>query len=129
VNYYRRAFLPAAVVGIGLTCAGCGSLPAYEGEHRENRELAQIVGDSHFVRLPVTIYIRSVDETELGLMDRGVFVLPGVHDLLIDCTVTESQRTSRHHLHVEVDAGVKYRVVADTGPGNRECKDVQLVSL
>jgi hypothetical protein len=55
-------------------------------------------------------------------------VLPGEHSLLIDCTVTESKQTRRHHLDVDVDAGVKYRLVANTGPGNRECTDVQLVA-
>ena len=123
------ALRPAIVVGISLTCAACASIDAYEGDQRSRRELAEIVGDSHFVKLPVTILIRRVDDTDLGVMDRGALVLPGEHDLLIDCTVTESQRTSRHHLHIEVDAGVKYRLVADTSPGNRDCREVKIVSL
>jgi hypothetical protein len=126
---FLRAFRPALVVGVSLTCAGCASIKAYEGDPRPRRELAEIVGDSHFGSLPVAIYIRRVDETEVGLMDRSALVLPGEHDLLIDCTVTESQRTSRHHLHVAVDAGVKYRLVADTSPGNRDCREVEMVSL
>ena len=109
--------------------AACESLAVYDGDHRPKGELAQILGDSRInAGLPIAIVIRSVDETELGLRYRGALVLPGEHDLLIDCTVTESHHISRHHLHVDVDAGVKYRVVADTGPGNRECRDVQLVS-
>jgi hypothetical protein len=55
-------------------------------------------------------------------------VLPGAHTLLIDCTVTESRHTSRHHLDVEVSAGGKYRLVAQTGQANRECVEVQLIS-
>jgi hypothetical protein len=124
-----RTFGAVSLFGIGLLLMACEALDIYEGEHRPKAELAEIVADSHISGLlPVTILIRRVDAEDLGIRYRGARVLPGEHDLLIDCTVTESQRTSRHHLHVDVDAGVKYRVVANTGPGNRECTDVQLVA-
>ena len=126
-NRYPR--LPLVLLGIGLMLTACESLSVYDGEHRPSDQLAQIVGDTRLSgSLPVTILIRRVDGQDLGVRYRGAFVLPGEHDLLIDCTVTESQHTSRHHLHVDVDAGVKYRVVANTGPGNRECTDVQIVA-
>lgn len=125
---YRKAMV-FAMLGIGLTLNACESLDAYDGEHRRRDEVALILGDTHLGgRLPVVAVIRRVDKEDLSLRYRGAYVLPGEHDLLIDCTVTESQRTSRHHLHVDVDAGVKYRVVADTRAGNQECADVQLVA-
>ena len=121
------------VTRIGFACflfalSGCESVHLYEGKRQPTDQLAQIQGDTRLSgSLPLTLVIRKVDDEELGFRYRGAYVLPGEHDLLIDCTVTESKHTSRHHLHVDVDAGVKYRLVASTGPGNRSCDDVQLV--
>src|SRR5882757_6696638 len=119
---YRSRLPPLMFVGMGLMLTACESLAVYDGRYRSKGELAQILGDPRInAGLPVTAVIRRIDEEEVGLRYRGVLVLPGEHDLLIDCTVTESHHISRHHLHVDVDAGVKYRIVANTGPGNREC--------
>jgi hypothetical protein len=126
-NYSIRG-APWLVVGIGLILTACESIHLYEGDKRPIKELAQIAGHMRISgSLPVTVALRRVDEDELGLRYRGAYVLPGDHDLLIDCTVTDSKQTSRHHLRVDVDAGVKYRLVASTGPGNRSCDNVQLV--
>ena len=120
--------VPLLALGVTLMLSACESVHLYEGDRRPTKELAQIAGNTRLSgSLPVTVAIRSVDEEELGVRYRGAYVLPGDHDLLIDCTVTESKHTSRHHLRVDVDAGVKYRLVASTGPGNRSCEDVQLV--
>ncbi len=120
--------VPFWSLGIGLMLSACESMHLYEGNRQPSKELAQITGDSRISgSLPVSIQLRSVDERALGVRYRGVYVLPGEHDLLIDCTVTESKQTTRHHLHVDVDAGVKYRLVASTTPGNRSCGDIQLV--
>jgi hypothetical protein len=109
--------------------AGCQSLRAYDGPQLQESELAHITGDSRFAYgVPLSIILRKVDGMEVGSRYNGVNVLPGTHSLLIDCTVTESKHISRHHLDVDVYAGVKYRLVADTGAGNRECVEVQLVS-
>lgn len=119
--------LPVLIFGVSLMTAACESQAVYEGARRPKSELAHVVGDTRLSSgLPVAIILRSVDDEELGLRYRGAWLLPGEHDLLIDCTVTESKRTSRHHLHVELDAGVKYKLVASTRPGNQECADVQL---
>ena len=119
---------PLSIVVIGLTLAGCGSVRIYEGPSRSARDVAHIAGDSRIAGAPLSVILRQVDDQDLGLLYSGVEVLPGEHSLLIDCTVTESKQTSRHHLDVDVDAGVKYRIVGTTGPGNRECTDVQLIS-
>jgi len=125
-----RQRAPWAWFVVCLTLVGCQSLRGYDGPRLPDSELAHIVGDSRAAYgIPLSIILRRVDNLDLGWGDSGVNVLPGAHSLLIDCTVTESQRTSRHHLDVEVYAGVKYRLVADTGPGNRECVAVQLVSV
>jgi hypothetical protein len=120
--------IPVVVLIVGLIVSGCESLHLYEGDKRPREQLALITGDSRLSgSLPIRAVIRRVDEEDLGMRFQGVYVLPGDHDLLIDCTVTESKSTSRHHLRVDVDAGVKYRLVANTGPGNRSCNEVELV--
>lgn len=124
-----RAWLPAGALLGCLMLAGCETLRMYEGERLAARDVASIVGDSRIAGAPVSIVLRRIDGVELGMRYRGVEVLPGAHTLLIDCTVTESKHTSRHRLDVEVDPGVKYRLVANTGRGNRECVDVQMVSV
>jgi hypothetical protein len=126
-------FAPLIRISVGLTLsvivAGCMSVRAYDGPRREARELAHVVGSMHVTAgEPVSIILRRIDDVDLGLGDRGADALPGTHSLLIDCTVTESKHTSRHHLDVDADAGVKYRLVADTGPNNRECVEVRMVS-
>lgn len=127
----KRKFIrptPAVLLVVGLISSGCEALHVYEGDKRPREQLALITGDSRLSgSLPVRAVIRRVDDEELGLRYQGAYVLPGDHDLLIDCTITESNSTSRHHLHVDVDAGVKYRLVASTGPGNRTCTDIELV--
>jgi hypothetical protein len=121
---------PCVWLIVGLTLVGCESLRSYEGPQRPDSELAHIAGDFRVTTgAPLSVILRRVDSVDLGLRYNGVDVLPGAHSLLIDCTVTESKHTSRHHLDVDVYAGVKYRLVANTGPGNRECVDVQLVSV
>jgi hypothetical protein len=112
---------------VGLMLSGCGTMQAYDGEKRTRDELAHIVGDWR-VRAggPLSLILRRVDENDVGLRYSGADVLPGTHRLLVDCTVSETGRVSRHELNVELFEGVKYRLRADTGPGNRECSDVRL---
>jgi hypothetical protein len=119
---------PLLIFIVGLTMIGCASQRGYEGPSQSASDVAHIAGDSRIAGAPLSVILRRVDDLDLGLWYSGVDVLPGEHTLLIDCTVTESKQTSRHHLDVDVDAGVKYRIVAATTPGNRECMDVQLVS-
>jgi hypothetical protein len=116
---------------VGLTLCGCGTMRAYDGESRTDEELAHIAGDWR-VRsgAPLSLILRRVDESDLGLRYSGVEVLPGQHRLLVDCTVSATagmtDRVTRHELNVELYAGTHYRLAADTGPGNRECSNVRL---
>lgn len=127
----RLAWFHAFVLGLSATVLlpGCRSLQAYDGS-RPRSEIAKIIGNMRLTAgEPVSVVIRRVDDTDVGLTYNSVSVLPGPHSLLIDCTVTESKATSRHHLTVNVEAGATYRLVASTRPGNRECADVQAVSV
>jgi hypothetical protein len=113
---------------VGLMLAACQSLKTYDGPKLPRDEVARIWGDLRIsAGAPMSLILRRVGAMDLGLRYRGVNVLPGQHDVLIDCTVTESRHISRHHLTVEVAAGRTYRFEADTSPGNRECANVRLV--
>ena len=50
------------------------------------------------------------------------------HSLLVDCVVQETGNTSRYELNVEVYAGERYRLVPETGPGQRDCVAVHMES-
>ena len=70
--------------------------------------------------------LRQVDETPLNLGQNSVDILPGRHRLLVDCRIAETQNVSRHAIDVEVASGRRYKLVAETGPGLRECTQVTL---
>ncbi len=115
---------------LGLALAGCSTMQAYEGERRSRNDLAHIVGDWRLrAGAPLSVILRRVDEIEVGLRYSAAGVLPGQHQLLVDCTVAATGHISRYELDVEVDAGARYRLVADTAAGNRECGAVQLERL
>ncbi|HTE41683.1 MAG TPA: hypothetical protein VK629_12685 [Steroidobacteraceae bacterium] len=111
-----------------VSTVGCQTLQAYDGSKLRDNEVARVEGDlSLAAGAPISVILRRIDELDLGLLQSGAKVLPGEHDVLIDCTVTESKHTSRHHLTIDVAAGRKYRFVAETARGNRECSAVQLI--
>ena len=116
---------------VGLLCAlglaGCESLHVYDGPQRPHAQLAYVAGDLRVnAGAEFVVVLRSVDDVPLGLRYRGVAVLPGEHNLLIDCTVTESKRSSRHALRVDVQAG-RYALQASPAPGNQGCGEISLV--
>jgi hypothetical protein len=73
----------------------------------------------------MTVSIRRVDEREVGAVIRGSQVAPGAHRLLVDCTMLATRRP-RHELQVEVEPGGRYRLVAESAPGNQRCGEVRL---
>ena len=122
----RGGTLLACMVAL-LSAGGCSTMQAYEGESRGRDELAHIAGDWRVrAGAPLSVNLRRVDENDIGLRYSAADVLPGKHRLLVDCTVSATHRISRHELNVELDAGARYRLIADTAPGNRECDTVRL---
>jgi hypothetical protein len=75
---------------------------------------------------PVSLLLRQVDGLTVDVRFSEVDLLPGRHSLLIDCVVAEGAG-GRHRLEVDLAAGRRYVIVAETGPGNRECTDVRLI--
>lgn len=103
---------------------------AYQGGKLPQDEVARISGDLRFTAgAPLSVLLRQVDGRTLGVSESSVDVLPGSHRLLVDCRIQEANSISRHTLQVEVLAGQRYRLVADAGPGLRECTAVRLESV
>jgi hypothetical protein len=116
----------AAAFSVGLMQSACLTMHAYEPGERDAKHEACVAGNMRIgVGQPVLLYLRRVDHYDLTFAQRSACMSPGAHDLMIDCTVTESKETSRHHLAVDLDAG-RYRLIAETKPGNRECDAVRL---
>lgn len=110
-----------------LACAGCMTQQSYEGSKLPADEVAHISGDLRVTAgAPISVILRKVDDRVLGLSENGVDVLPGAHRLLVDCLIRETSSSSRHSIEAEVAAGRRYKLVADLGPGLRECDSVRL---
>lgn len=107
---------------------GCMTQQAYEGPKLPSDEVAHIAGDLRVTAgTPLSLILRQVDGNTLSVGQSSVDVLPGQHQLLVDCQVAETKSTSRHAITVDVYAGEKYRLVAQTAPGLRGCDEVALV--
>jgi hypothetical protein len=101
----------------------------YDGPRLSLQEVARISGDPSITAgLPITVVLREVDDVALNVSQTTVEVLPGKHRLLVDCRIADADRknTTRHSLDAEVSAGRLYKLVAETGPGLRECTQVTL---
>jgi hypothetical protein len=113
-----------------LACSGCATAQLYDGPRRSADEVAHIIGDLRFnAGSPLTVVLRQVDETALNIGQNSVDILPGKHRLLVDCRIAEAESVSRHALDVEVASGRRYKLVAEAGPGLRECTQVTLQTV
>ncbi len=109
---------------------GCATGQSYEGERLARDEVAKIVGDLRFTAgAPVSVILRKVDDYEVGVGQSAVEVLPGKHQLLVDCRIAETSSVTRLSVEAEVYAGERYRLVAETGPGMKECASVALEQI
>lgn len=122
--------LRLVVLALGLVCSGCTTAQLYDGPRRSADEVAHITGDLAInAGSPLSIILRQVDETPLNIGQNAVDVLPGKHRLVVDCKIAETQSVSRHAVEVEVSGGRHYRLIAETGPGLRECTQVTLQTV
>ncbi len=112
---------------VSLLLEGCMTLKGYEGPRLPLNEVARVQGDYKMrAGAPVSLLLRQVDGLTVDVRFSEVDLLPGQHSLLIDCVLTEGAG-GRHRLEVDLAAGRRYVIVAETGPGNRECTDVRLL--
>lgn len=128
-----RAQLAARAATVGawaltvLLSAGCMTQQAYQGGKLPRDAVARISGDLRFTAgAPLSVLLRQVDDRVLGVSESSVDVLPGEHHLLVDCRIQETNTTTRHSLQVDVLAGQRYRLVADSGPARTGCSGVRL---
>lgn len=113
-----------------VVCSGCGTAQVYDGPRRDADEVARITGDLRInAGSPLTIVLREVDNTPLNIGQNAVDVLPGKHRFLVDCKIAETESVSRHSIEADVAGGRRYRLVAETGPGLRECTQVTLQTV
>ena len=118
------------VLALVAVCSGCGTARLYDGERLRANEVARISGDLRInAGSPLTVILREVDDVPLNVGQSAVEVLPGKHRLLVDCRIAETESTSRHFIDAEVSAGRQYKLVAETGPGLRECTQVTLQTV
>jgi hypothetical protein len=119
-----------ATLCICVVSSGCTTVQMYDGERRERDEVARIQGDFRVTAgAPVSVILRQVDDRTLGVGVSAVEVLPGSHNLLVDCRIAETNSVSRHRFDAETSAGRRYRLAAETSPGLRECTAVHLEAL
>lgn len=124
--------LRLAVLALTAVCSGCATVQLYDGPRLSSTEVARISGDPSITAgLPVTVVLREVDDVALNVGQASVEVLPGKHRVLVDCRISDAdnKRTSRHSIDAEVSAGRHYKLVAETGPGLRECTQVTLQTV
>lgn len=116
------------VAALPLLLAGCLTLKGYEGPRLPYDELAHVQGDYKMrAGAPVSLLLRQVDGITVDVRFSAVALLPGQHSLLVDCSIGAAGG-GRHRLQVDLVAGRRYVIVAETGPGNRECTDVRLLA-
>lgn len=107
--------------------AGCMTQQSYEGPRRQASEVARVSGDLAVTAgAPITVILRQVDGHTVPFGSNSVDVLPGEHTFLVDCRIAETRSITRVEITADVLPGARYRLVAETGPGLRECTGVHL---
>lgn len=115
-----------AVPLLAALLAGCATERFYDGPAVAPEDLAIVRADPVVsAGLPVQIRLRRVNEREVRLSASRVELPPGRHRLLVDCRVAESGSMRRFTVEADLEAGGRYRLVADTTA--RNCEAVALV--
>ncbi len=116
----------ALLAGLALL-AGCATERSYEGPARPMAELATIEGAPRVsAGLPLAPLLRKIDDQVVGVEYSRVTVLPGTHQVLVDCVMSQTHSTTRFHLEIEAYAGRRYVLVAESAPGNQRCGAVRV---
>jgi hypothetical protein len=105
--------------------AGCVTTRIYDGPPLPASERAIVRADPAIsAGLPVQLRLRQVDGHGISFGASAVELPPGVHELLVDCRVTESGSVRRFVVEAELAAGGEYRLVATTTARNCEAVEV-----
>ena len=106
--------------------SACGTEKAYQGADQPSAQQALIIGDPQVTSgVPIKAVIRKVDDHVPGFGMSTIAVLPGRHEVLVDC-VMSNHSAVRFPLVIEAQAGRRYVLVAQSTPGNRTCAEVRI---
>lgn len=120
-----RAVLVALVGPLVVGLGACAATPGYEGPSRGAAEVAVVSASLPITAgAPVTVQLRKADAAVIPFGVWRVELLPGKHELLVDCITRNPSHTSRHSLVVEVEAGGRYRLVPVVGTPQEGCTTV-----
>ena len=118
-------FFPAAIV-VAALLAGCATERAYDGPPLAADERAIVRTDPVVsAGAPLQVRLRQVDGRDVGIAASRVELPPGRHEFLVDCRVAETGSVRRFTVSAELDAGGRYRLVADATA--RNCEAVALI--
>lgn len=110
-----------------MSASGCATQRLYDGPPLPVTERAIVRADPAIsAGLPVQIRIRRVDGRDVALASSAVELEAGVHDILVDCRVAESGSVRRFTVRAELEAGGRYRLVAQATA--RNCEAVELTA-
>jgi len=117
---------PGTMLLAAVLLTACATERLYEGPELPAAERAIVRADPAVsAGLPVQLRLRSVDGHEVGLSASKVELAPGKHRLLVDCRVAESGSVRRFTVEAELEAGGRYRLVANATA--RNCEAVELI--
>jgi hypothetical protein len=118
---HHSALLVAALL------AGCGTARLHDGPPLAPGDAAIVRADPAVsAGLPVQVRLRRVNDREVGISSNRVELPPGKHAFLVDCRVAASGSVRRFTVEAEVEAGGRYRFVANANP--RNCEAVALIA-
>ncbi len=116
-----------SLTGLLLLLAGCAATPGYEGPRRAGSEVAVVTASLPVTAgAAVTLRLRKVDAEVLAFGVWRVELVPGRHALLVDCTTRDPERTTRHEVLLEAEAGGRYRLAAVIGSPQEGCSGVAI---
>jgi hypothetical protein len=127
-NAYGYRFYRLVGVGIVLlvSLCGCAREQIYPGPRLAKEEVASIVGDPKInAGLPMAAVLRKVDDVVIGWNINTVDVMPGDHEVLVDCRMQAN--TQRFRITVHALGGYRYQAQAQASPGNHYCESVTMV--
>jgi hypothetical protein len=116
-------------VSLSLLLCACETERAYVGPELTSDDLALIVGAPQVTSgVPIKAVIRKVDDRVMRFGYSKVLVLPGSHQLLVDC-VMANHAAVRFPLTLNARRGHRYVLRAQSAVGNRTCGDVVVDEL
>jgi hypothetical protein len=109
---------------IVFAVAACETEQGYRGPPLNPDDLATISGAPKVTMgVPIKAVIRKIDNQVMRFGYSSVQVLPGRHELLVDC-VMANHAAVRFPITVEVRRRHRYVLVAQSAAGNQSCEDV-----